>query len=148
MCLLKSTRMRVAEQDITCYKVIEIHHLKDGRTVNQSYYQETKITFGTPIEACQKEPIEKLNNYNVLEGEVVHAYRDSQSPQKRIYQFTECTISWPHPYSKSVDIALIECTIPAGTFYCMGIDLHRIPNYGALTVVPNRVIKILATIDV
>lgn len=148
MCLLKSTKMRVAEQDITCYKVIEIHHLKDGRTVNQSYYQETKITFGTPIKASQEEPIEELNKHKALDGQVVHAYRDSHFHQERTNQFMECTIAWPHPYSKTVDIALIECTIPAGTFYCMGIDLHRIPNYGALTIVPNKVIKILATIDV
>lgn len=146
MCLIKSTKMRVAENDITCYKVIEIHHLKDGRTVNQSYYQETKITFGTPIRALQEEPIEELDKCNVLDGQVVHAYRDSHFIQKRIIQFEECTMSWLHPYSKAVDIALIECTIPAGTFYCMGVDLHRIPNYGALTIVPNRVIKILATV--
>jgi len=148
MCLIRSTKMRVAEQDITCYKVIEIHHLKDGRTVNQSYYQETKITFGTPINASQEEPIEELNKCKALDGQVVHAYRNLYSPQERINQLMECTISWPHPYSKSVDIALIECTIPAGTFYCMGVDLYRMPNYGALTIVPNRVIKILATIDV
>lgn len=139
--------MHVAEQDITCYKVIEIHHLKNGRTVNKSYYQGTKITFGTPIKARKEEPIEILNQYNVLDVEVVHAYRDLHSPQERIYQLTECTMSWPHPYSKAVDIVLIECTIPAGTFYCMGKDHKGIPNYGALAIVPNRVIKILATVE-
>ena len=140
--------MRVAEQDITCYKVIEIHHLKDGRTVNQSYYQETRITFGTPIKALQEEPIEKLNKCKALDGQVVHAYRSSRSPQKLTKQLKECTISWPHPYSKAIVIALIECTIPAGTFYCTGVDLHEMRNYGALTIVPNKIIKILATIDV
>lgn len=147
MCLLKTSPMQVAKEDITCYKIIEIHHLKDGKTVNQSYYQETRITFGTPIKACNEKPIEELDKYNVLDGEVVHAYYDLHSPQERIYQLKECTMSWPHPYSKAVDIALIECTIPAGTFYCIGKDHHGMSNYGALTIVPNRVIKILATVE-
>lgn len=146
MCLYKTSPMQVAKEDITCYKVIESHHLMKGGVRHQSYFQENEITFGNPIEAAKKCSTEVLNKMFILGGEVVHAYISPDITKKHIDRLKECTAWCSFTRSKTTDIALVRCTIPKGTLYCIGHDDHSLNNYGALTIIPNEIIRVLATV--
>lgn len=146
MCLYKTYSMRVAEEDITCYKIIESHHLIQGGVRYQSYFQHTEITFGTPIKAANECSVEVLDTYTVLLGEVVHAYMSPDITKGYIDSLKEFTAWYSYSRSKTIDIVLIRCTIPKGTLYCNGTDAHLLDNYGALTIIPNEIIRVLATI--
>ena len=147
MCLYKGlNKMQVAKKDITCYKIIEAYNFKDGNTRYQSYFQETNIVFGSPLEASKKCLIEHLNTISELNEEVVHAFVFNKFSNEMTLRLKECTEYYGATACESTDIIVIECTIPKGTWYCLGYDDGLHPNYGALTIVPNKVITILATV--
>lgn len=146
MCLHKTSLMQVAKEDITCYKIIETHHLIRGGIRHQSYFQETEIIFGTPIKAVTERSVEALNRQYILLGEVVHAYMSPYITKEHIDRLKECTTWCSYTRSKAIDIALVRCTIPKGTLYCTGHDDHLLGNYGALTIIPNEIIRVLTTV--
>jgi len=142
--------MQIADKDIICYKIIEIYNMPDGRSINSSYYQGTKIAFGKPIKALVQSDIETLNSSLVLGAEVVHAFVEKEFSSITISHLEETTTFFSkreYRSCESIDIAVIECTIPKGTYYCEGYDQNDRPNYGALTIIPNRIIKKLATVE-
>lgn len=141
--------MQIADKDIICYKIIEIYNMSDGKSINSSYYQGAKIVFGKPIKALVQSDIETLNSLLVLGAEVVHAFVEKEFSSITVSNLEETTAFFSkreYKSCKSVDIAVIECTIPKGTHYCEGYDNVGRPNYGALTIIPNRIIKKLATV--
>ena len=138
--------MQVAKEDITCYKIIEAHHLIRGGIRHQSYFQETEITFGTPIKAATECSVQELNRQYILLGEVVHAYVSPDITKEHIDRLKECTSWCSYSRSKTIDIVLVRCTIPKGTLYCIGYDDHSLDNYGALTIIPNEIIRVLTTV--
>lgn len=150
MCSFKLSKMLVANEGITCFKIIEVHHLKDGTVRYQSYYQETEIKLGSPIEAADKLAVKELNKLKILNGEVTHAYISNPCSflsQSDVEELKKLTAECFNDECESIDIAVIECTIPNGVIYCKCRDKNRnTPTYGAVTIVPNRIIKILATI--
>lgn len=150
MCLLKKdNRMQIADKDIICYKIIEIYNMPNGKSINLSYYQGAKIVFGKPIKALVQSDIETLNSLLVLGAEVVHAFVEKEFSSITVSNLEETTTflsKREYRSCDSIDIAVIECTIPKGTYYCEGYDSTGRPNYGALTIIPNKIIKKLATI--
>lgn len=141
--------MQVASEDIVCYKIIEIYNMPNGKSINSSYYQGTRIVFGKPIKASVESDIGTLNLLQKLDAEVVHAFVEKEFSSITIANLEETTAFFSkreYKSCKSIDIAVIECTIPKGTYYCEGYDNSGRPNYGALTIIPNRVIKKLATV--
>lgn len=147
MCLhRKGNKMQVADEDITCYKIIEAVHMPYEITKYKSYFQDTEIVFGTPIEAAFKLDIEELDMPEVLSGEVVHAFVYKTFSSTKVAHLKECT-TYCGPFNcKAIDIIVIECTIPKGTYYCRGYDEGLTPCYGALTIIPNKIITKLATV--
>lgn len=141
--------MQTASEDIVCYKIIEIYNMRYGKSINLSYYQGTRIVFGKPIKASVESDVRTLNLLQKLDVEVVHAFVEKEFSSITISNLEETTTFFSNPeykFCESIDIAVIECTIPKGTYYCKGHDANDRPNYGALTIIPNRIIKKLATI--
>ena len=142
--------MQIADKDIICYKIIEIYNMPNGKSINSSYYQGTKIAFGKPIKALVQSDIETLNSLQNLGAEVVHAFVEKEFSSMTISNLEETTTFFSkkeYGSCDSIDIAVIECIIPKGTYYCEGYDQNDRPNYGALTIIPNRIIKKLATVE-
>lgn len=142
--------MQIADEDIICYKIIEIYNMPDGESINSSYFQGTTIVFGKPMKASVESDIETLNSQEILSAEVVHAYVEKTFSSMTISHLEETTTFFSkkeYGSCDSIDIAVIECTIPKGTYYCEGCDANDRPNYGALTIIPNRIIKKLATVE-
>lgn len=147
MCLhRKGNKMQVATEDITCYKIIEAVHMAYNIIRYKSYFQDAPIEFGKPMKASVERDIKELDMPDVLYGEVVHAFVYNTFSSMAALQLKECT-TYCGPFNcKSIDIIVIKCTIPKGTYYCKGYDDGMRPCYGATTIIPNEIIKTLATV--
>lgn len=145
MCLHRSTYMQVAKKDITCYKLIQIYHFPGGDDY-RSYFQNTKIELNKPITAFIDCDADILNRKSWLYGEVVHAYSNIYCDDSCIDWYIQDTRECPHFRECDVSIAKVMCIIPKGTIFCEGVDDDDNPCYGALEIIPKRVIETISTI--
>lgn len=141
MCLYKGkNKMQTASEDIVCYKLIQIYHLPDGDDY-RSYFQHTKIELNKPIVASCPFNIDILNDRDYLYGEVVHAFRNFYCDDSDIDWYIQDTKSRPCFSGCDVSIAKVECIIPKGTMFCKGMDDDDNLCYGALEIIPKRIVK-------
>lgn len=99
MCLYTLDKTpKVAEQDITCYKVLV--RLDDGKLL--SPFICTRVSIGEAIKAKYPNdmPVKAIYSYRVG-GEGVHAYSKNEIPKWKIF----------------ANRVVAEATIPAGTEY-------------------------------
>lgn len=139
--------MQIASEDIVCYKIIEIYHLPDGDDY-RSYFQHTKIELNEPILAGWEVTAQNLDNANHLYGEVVHAYCSFSCDDSDINWYIENTKDYPYYSRCNVSIAKVECIIPKGTMFCKGIDDDDNLCYGALKIIPKRIVETIYSHEV
>ena len=144
MCLTRTSRIQVADRDITCYKIIQIYHRPDGDDY-RSYYQHAKIELNKAITACEYLDPETTDEY--LHGEVVHAYTDISCDDQDNDWYIYDTKNYPYFSGCNVSIVKVECIIPKGTIFCKGFDDDDNWCYGAAVIIPKRVVEKIATID-
>jgi len=144
MCLTRTSRIQVADRDITCYKIIQIYHFPDGDDY-RSYFQHAEIELNKAIVASDYLDPKTTDEY--LYGEVVHAYTDISCDDRDNDWYIYDTKSFPCFPKCDVSIAKVECIIPKGTIICEGIDDDGNDCYGAAVIIPKRVIEEIATID-
>jgi len=138
--------MQIANEDIVCYKLIQICHRPNGDNY-RSYFQHTKLKLNEPITALDSfHSVDILSNKRRLYGEVVHAYRYISCDDIDMDFYIRNTASDPRLRGFDVSIAKIECIIPKGTLFCIGYDDDNNPCYGALKIIPKKVIEIISTI--
>lgn len=105
MCFYRVSKYQKAEQDIMCYKIME---LDNNNGLHSSIYR-TYITYhpGSKIKAYKKlswfkkRNIERINALDRLNGEVVHSVIDYSTALR-------------HKYSQEV---VVKCVIPKGEYY-------------------------------
>ena len=148
MCLYKgSNKMQIASEDIVCYKIIEIYHLPGGDDY-RSYFQRTKIELNEPILPGWEVTVLNLNETNHLYGEAVHAYCNIYCDDSDIGWYIKNTEDYPYYSRCNVSIAKVECIIPKGTMFCKGIDDDDNLCYGALEIIPKRVVETIYSHEV
>ena len=139
--------MQIASEDIICYKLIQIYHRSDGDDY-RTYFQHTKIELNEPIIAERYLTIQGLNEREYLDGEVVHAFCDFYCDDSDIDWYIEDTRSCPYFEECNVSIAKVECIIPKGTMFCEGVDEDENPCYGALEIIPKRIVKTVYSYEI
>ena len=143
MCLIRKSKIQVADRDITCYKIIQIYHRPDGDDY-RSYFQHTKIELNKAIVASvYLDPKTKKRD---LLGEVVHAYTHISCDDSNIDWYICDTKNYPYFHEYGVSIVKVECIIPKGTIFCEGLDGNDNHCYGAAVIIPKRIIEKMATI--
>lgn len=141
MCLCKKPGPpKVAEEDITCYKVVE-RHKNDGKLT--SYYQTSPIVPGTMMVPNEKIDISEMSVQHRVCGGAIHAYHDCSFS-------IELMRHWFVWGSKDTELVLLKCVIPKGTPYfvndgepvLMLSEESRITQYAALQIMPVEVIRV------
>jgi len=144
MCLTRTSRIQVADRDITCYKIIQIYHRISGNAYC-SYFMHATIELDKAITAsCCLDP---KTTEEYLRGEVVHAYTDISCDDDDIDWYIQDTRDNPYFRGCNVSIVKVECIIPKGTIFCEGLDDDDNECYGAAVIIPKRVVEKIATID-
>lgn len=151
MCLYKNQNVhKIAEQDIVCYKIVE-------RTIDsgelESYYMDTSIKFEEPMMSFSHYAVMRdptiIDDRCYLEEEVVHVFATSEFDSLYL-DYLVYETNWLSKGEK--EAVLIECIIPKGTIYVESIvcDMQKnritancYPQYGALCVIPKRIIRVL-----
>lgn len=119
MCLItKMTEPKIAEKDITCYKVLKIYNpewevesgrkRKSNKTILKSYYNP-KFKWNIDKRYRSRlviEPRHLTNNYSVTKA--FHSYQTLESAK------SFCKSSLIHPG------VIVRCIIPKGAKYCAG----------------------------
>lgn len=144
MCLTRTSRIQIADKDITCYKIIQIYHYL-GEDAYRSYFMHAEIELNKAIIAGNY--LDPSTDAIRLYGEVVHAYTDISCDDDDIDWYIHDTKTDPYFPKCDVDIVKIECIIPKGTIFCEGLDDDDNECYGAAVIIPRRVVEKIATID-
>ena len=153
MCLFKGTnKHKIAQEDIVCYKLMVKY--KDRLA---SFYRNTDAVLGKPIHCANPMVTEGMDALDVLEGEVVHAYVNSNIYNldlfKRIIRRSVYMAAICLP-ELLCELVLVKCIIPKGTIYYEEVKLkenlgwpYDIDNgsfaseIGATEIIPVEIVK-------
>ena len=119
MCFYRVSKYQKAEQDIVCYKIMELDNNNGLHSLIYqtciTYYPGSKIRAHTKLSWFKKRNVELINALDKLNGEVVHSVIDYHTAFMR-------------KYSPEV---IVKCIIPKGEYYWVN---HRNGEYASLSL--------------
>lgn len=104
MCFISQSTHEVAKHPIKCYKVMNYWFAENN--LYSLFYRHLPFKIGDEIRAAVNVPTDKLDYFEILEGEVVHSYT-TYSRAKRLFD----SIGLPRT------ACIVECEIPEGVDY-------------------------------
>lgn len=151
MCMYKDQNVhKIAEEDIVCYKIVE--RTKESGKL-KSYFIGTSIKLEKPMMSFSHNAIMRdptiIDNRCYLEEEVIHTFATCEFDSLYLDSMRS-EANWSSNGKR--EAVLIECIIPKGTIYIENIvcNIEKprpttgcYPQYGALCVIPKRIIKVL-----
>lgn len=119
MCVFKYDKdkmeHRVADKDITCYKVMLIYHYPCNINGYQSLVYHGKVYFNDEeMMPYEHKTVEQLDRANCVEGGVIYSYPKKGTAYEDYVMYNHILI-----YRNA---AIVKCVIPKGTPYWVSDD--------------------------
>ena len=139
MCLYKGlNKHKIAQEDIVCYKTARMTKYE-----LLTFFQEHTFELNVPITPAKPMSVEDMDAEHVLEGEVVHAFKNKELNVRELHDELDI-LSTCNKYCSISDLVLVKCIIPKGTVY-----YEDIPNmtciygrqYGATQIIPIEIVR-------
>lgn len=136
MCLiLQDNKERIAEKDITCYKIF--YNVYGGKVLS-TLFQRYTMTLGREYDIDCSETSNcsyKYGNHYYVEGGCFHSFKTLQGARgflkREVGEHGPCLI--------------VKCTIPKGTKYFDGVFRNGISryygSYASRRITPNELVK-------
>ena len=109
MCFYSKSTHKVAKHPIKCYKVMNYWMAENN--LYSLFYTRLPFKIGDEIRAAVNVPTDKLDYFEILEGEVVHSYTTYSRAKLMFDSFGLPCIT-----------RIVECEIPEGEDYWVNND--------------------------
>lgn len=147
MCLYTQKKPKIAEEDIICYKVLEIrnpewgiesgHNCKSKKTVLMSYFHSgfkwnIDKRYRSKLVIIQRQVVTCFDSCNYLVSNAFHSYQTLETAKLFCRNIS---------YQSDMEpCAIVRCIIPKGAKYCEGMHSDGSDGYASNQIIMKEIV--------
>ena len=147
MCLYPQKKPKIAEEDIICYKVLEIrnpewgiesgHNCKSKKTVLMSYFHSgfkwnIDKRYRSKLVIIQRQVVTCFDSCNYLVSNAFHSYQTLETAKLFCRNIS---------YQSDMEpCAIVRCIIPKGAKYCEGMHSDGSDGYASNQIIMKEIV--------